>query len=106
MKYVILKVAESKLGFVRVYPVVFPEYMTHKSVADALVHMMGMVESKEATVLSAGFCHIDRWEQWHCTRGSMSLDINSDRKHDFRDQLVLNMPNAAQGIVMDGSCDD
>lgn len=101
MKYVILVVQEQELGFSRVYPFIFPEYVVHKNVAEHMVHLLGMEENKDATVLSAGFCHLHNGE-WQTEHGSESLAIARDHRKGHRDHRLLNMPSAMQGIMFDG----
>lgn len=105
MKYVILVDKDTKLGVTRVYPFLFPSYCTHKFVAEYMVHMLGMKEGKSAKVLSAGFCEVYE-QEWQVEHGSESLNIKRDDKAGMRDYRVLNMPQAKQGIIMDGSCDE
>lgn len=100
MKYVILSVKEEKLGFTRVYPFVFAEYCTHKFVAEYMIHMLGMKEDKDAKVSGAGFCHLHKGE-WQTDHGSESLGIKKDIRQGYKDHVILNMPNALQGIILD-----
>lgn len=101
MKYVILVAEEKALGFSRAYPFIFPEYLVHKHVAEHMVHLLGMEENKDSTVLSAGFCHLHNGE-WQTEHGSESLGIARDSRKGHRDHKILNMPNAMQGILFDG----
>lgn len=101
MKYVILAVDEQDLGFTRVYPFIFPEYVVHSNMAEHMMHLLAMEEDKDAKVLSAGFCSLHD-NQWRCTHGSESLAIKSERRCELRDERLLNLPNAQQGICFNG----
>lgn len=98
MKYVILRTEHE--GFHRLYPIIFPEYLTHSTVAkcmaNAILEECGSVPSIE----SAGFYDTRGVGQWaRCTHGSESLGIKPDSKKELEDAVTLSAPAASQGIV-------
>jgi hypothetical protein len=105
MKYVILKQAD-KSGYTRMYPVIFPEFMTHSTIAHGVQNASFREEDVALEVHSAGFCnwhYID--QEWIATRGSESLNVkraaNDDgRAEDEYDARILNMPDAMQGLML------
>lgn len=101
MKYVLLTVKEEQLGFVRVYPFIFPEYVVHANVSEYMIYLLGMKEHKSAKVLSAGSCVLRRGE-YIAGSGSVSMDIKGSPARSKRDQRLLNMTEALQGICISG----
>lgn len=97
MKYVILEQKEE--GFSRVFPILFPEYMTHAIVAMAMIFAHKRETQREARVKSAGFCYTGHIGQWNCSVGSDSLRIPKDVNKTVQDEYILNMPEAKQGIL-------
>lgn len=102
MKYVILK-AEHSCGAMRVYPFVFPEYMTHFFVERGMIlSVQSEVPNVSVELLSAGFCYRDRpghLFHWFCDSGSESLGIVGNDVRSREDECILNMPEALQGFV-------
>lgn len=100
MKYIILVADHQKFGFKRVYPFIFPEYCTHSEVAKSMIHMIGMETNDIPDVLSAGFCEPNALGFEVTRHGSESLRIESSQSRGVKDTSMLNMPNAAQGILL------
>lgn len=100
MKYIILKGTHDHLGIERLYPVIFPEYMTHCVVAHGVQNAFFKEEDAVLEVHSAGFCNIHYTDQeWTATRGSESLGIKRGAfNDDYDDAKILNMPDALQGL--------
>lgn len=99
MKYVILKSEHQDMGYDRVYPVLFPEYMVHAYVAAVLKTAVEQDIKKSALIYSGGFCwlHNGRWVAEH---RSESLGMIKNEQYDSRDARILNMPHALQGMVI------
>lgn len=100
MKYVILVADHQKLGFKRIYPFIFAEYSTHSEVARSMIHMIGMETNIIPTVLSAGFCEPGQLGFQVTQHGSESLRLKQDSRQGDEDDRLLNLPNAAQGMLL------
>lgn len=97
MKYVILEYTANDIT--RVFPIIFPESLIHKSVADRMIHCIGWDLNHIPHVKSAGHCDI--WNgEWDCERGSESLGIKKSPVLDAGDKFILNMPDALQGMLL------
>lgn len=97
MKYVIVKAL--LVGIERVYPFIFPERLTHSEVAKWVeAAVMREFDDAGAKLYSAGFCHL-YGNQWQAKHGSESLNIRPDPRQEFRDQKILNMPEAFQWML-------
>jgi hypothetical protein len=99
MKYVIMY--KDQGSFYRAYPLIFPEHMTHHTVAYGL--MVGYMREEEILVeiLSAGFCYGGEGK-WVAKVGSESLKVPKQEEGaqvSQRDSRILNMVNAQQGII-------
>jgi len=101
MKYVILKGVD-KINVTRVFPIIFPETLTHSEVAKSMRHMIGFDRDFIPEVFSAGFCDIDvDAGEFECERGSESLKIPKGTNDErLGDKKILNMPSAMQGILL------
>lgn len=98
MKYIILAapIGDSLM----VYPVIFPEYLTHSQVAKRMEHCVMWEHSHHAEVFSAGFCAPSQSGGMYVTRhGSESLRIDQNPDRVTKDNRLLNLPNALQGLV-------
>lgn len=97
MKYVILQ--QENKGVIRVFPIIFPERLVHKSVAEHMIHLIGWDRGDIPTVRSAGFCDIDvNTAEFFARPDSESLGISAN--FDMDDEKILNMPEAMQGILI------
>lgn len=101
MKYVILavKFADTPSTMMRVYPFVFPDYMVHAEVAKRMIQCVGMESGFIPEVHSAGFCNARNNAIQVVEHGSESLRIKSDPSRYDKDQRILNLPGALQGMI-------
>lgn len=94
MKYVIIKVNRDKLGITQVIPVIFPDIIVHKDMAEYVIHMI-MMSDNEPTELpivnSAGFCDL---ETGRCWGRSESLEVESS----VADKYVIKYADSASCI--------
>lgn len=88
------------MGYDRVYPILFPEYMTHYVVAEVMKVAVEEEIKIKPTVHSAGFCEISNDSIVVSRHGSESLGIKRNGKQEPKDQRMLNMPNALQGMLL------
>ena len=87
MKYVMLKRRISK-GASQLVPILFPDNLTHKTVAEAVRRMP---ELREATIHSAGFAGVDVV----CHGASETLNIRAHKDDDG----VINSMDYLHGIT-------
>lgn len=97
MKYVILQEIVHE-GVYRLHHLIFPEFITHAYVAEGYAREFRRNEKKLLTVVSAGFCYMDNAGDWECTTGSESLRISKNNQNDSKDALIINKPEAFNGL--------
>lgn len=98
MKYVILTVEVA--GILRAHPFIFSERDTHSEVARWMTNMLWREHNDEPHVYSAGFCDFGKGSVEVVKHGSESLKLKSDPDCESRDEQILNMPSALQGMLL------
>lgn len=86
------------MGYDRVYPIIFPEYLTHIYVGTVLKIAIEEESKLTPVICSAGFCNIHEG-RYIAEHGSESLNMKKNKREDSKDARILNMPNAMQGMV-------
>lgn len=98
MKYIIIKVDAG--SFSRYFPIIFPNNLVHKQVAERMRHMIGFDNLEgNAEIYSAGFCLIGNEQIDVSLHGSESLRIETDIEQRAIDFRILNLPACMQGIL-------
>lgn len=76
MKYIMIKMTIKDAS--RYVPIIFPECLVHKNVAESMEHLMGFEHSADAITISAGFYS----SIGKCHGESESLGLQSDPERD------------------------
>lgn len=98
MKYIIVLHIDKTGGRNLYWPVIFPDQMTHSSVAEGIGFSGYRDFDQKYELASAGFCFWDEeTAEWACASGSESLKINKTKERDENDKTILNMPEAYGG---------
>lgn len=97
MKYIIV-LHNDKVGGRKLYwPVMFPDAMTHSSVAEGISFSGFRDFDQKYEIYSAGFCSPNEDNGWWVESGSESLRIKRTPERDLEDYTILNMPEAYGG---------
>jgi hypothetical protein len=98
MKYVIF--IDRRHDAVRASFLIFPERMVHHTVAMGYVAAVKAQEKHQLKIGSAGFCYNDDDNsRWYCKSGSESLGIAENENETMLANIVLNQPEAMQGML-------